>query len=93
MKIKEYIDNIKQSFEEEGHREVQFISASNCTLVRNGVMETYLIDSTDLGQECYEIKLGEIENNVEVLGSKLSFYSIPKRKRKGITSLYYVAVQ
>lgn len=93
MKVKDYVQTMIKKLEEEGHREVEFLSASDCTLVRNGIRETYLIDETNPNETCYEINLHEIESETEVKGCKVRIFSIPKNKRKGNTLTFYVALK
>ncbi|KAF6620539.1 hypothetical protein J2W97_001289 [Paenibacillus jamilae] len=92
-KVQDYVDTMIKKLESEGHRDIQFLSASDCTFVKNGIKEGYLMEETNLNKICSGINLNEIEDGVEVVGSKLRIFSIPKRKRKGVTSVYYVVIQ
>ncbi|WP_342423143.1 hypothetical protein [Paenibacillus sp. FSL E2-0178] len=93
MDVNHFIETTIKNLESKGHREIQFLSAQNCTLVKNGVLETYLIEHTNLDSHYYEINLNEIEPGIEIKGSKIRIYSIPKGKRKGITANYNIALK
>lgn len=92
MVVTDFIQKTIEELKENGHRDIQFLSASDCKLVKNGIKESYLIHNTDLNRTCFEINLSEIEDGLEIDGSKLRIFSIPKRKRKGLTLDYYIGL-
>lgn len=92
MKLSDYIQNKISQLEDQGMKQVKFLSATNCTLVENGIYETFLIEESNLEEECFEIELSNIEYDAKVRGSQLRIFGIPKRKRKGKTLYYHIGL-
>lgn len=90
MRIVDFINEEIHLLTERGFKKIEFLSASECTLIKNGTLESVMFEGASLDRQCSRINLSEIPERQEVKGFKIRIWGIPKRKRKGETLVYYV---
>lgn len=93
MTIAEFINLKIDEMRSAGYKDVEFLSASECTLVKNGTKEGFLFEGVNVNQLCSAADLSTIGTDDERKGVKIRIWGILKRKRKGQTEVFYADIQ